>query len=109
VTGKQLDLSLPPAARNTDPATSHAAEAATNRSGSRARQCAEILELVRLNPGRLVSELAEMQDKLTRNGLAKRVSDLVNTGRCYYGNPSRDLSTGRQCNTVWPTTERKRQ
>jgi len=51
---------LPPRSKNTDPISSHQAEAAVMASGSLSRHMAAVLELVRRHPRRTSTELCEL-------------------------------------------------
>lgn len=68
-------LARTPAARMTDPETSHAAEQEINRTGTRATQQHQVLAAVRRYPGRTSAELARLVG-LDRYMVAKRLPEL---------------------------------
>lgn len=94
-----------PAARKTDPVTSHLAAEYHTRSGDRARQQAQTAEAVRLHPGHTSQELAQLTG-LDRYMLARRLPECVTAGRVTKGSTQRCSVTGRLALTWWPVVER---
>jgi hypothetical protein len=68
-----------PAARNSDPETSHDAAAAVTASGVRGANAARVLAGVMAWPGRTSRELAELL-RMDRHEVARRCSDLMRAG-----------------------------
>lgn len=69
-----------PAARNTDPATSHVAAQAVRLNGVKASLQKRLLEVVKLLPGLTVVHYAK-QLGLDSHRVGRRLSDLKNAGR----------------------------
>jgi hypothetical protein len=91
-----------PAARRTDPHTSHLAAEQITASGQRGQQQAQAIAAVRAFPGKTSFELA-METKLDRYMLARRLPECVTAGAVRKG-PARTCSiTGRQATTWFPT------
>ena len=97
---KQLNL-FRPVSRKTDPASSKAAEAEINRTGSRRAQQEIILEYVRQSPG---DTSLEMSDKLCldRYQIARRLADLKNAGFVYQADIRKCSVSGRDAVTWYP-------
>lgn len=81
-----LDLfTAPPASRAKDPESSKAAEHKVTASGSRKAHAEQVLELVRLYPGRTSKQISELalqrgHSGINRHEAARRLADLKNTG-----------------------------
>jgi len=91
-----------PAARRSDPASSHLAAEQITTSGARGQQQAQAIAAVRTFPGLTSFELAVKtgQDRYT---LARRLPECITAGAVRKG-PMRACSiTGRQALTWWPT------
>lgn len=67
-----------PAARSTDPGTSHAAAESVTKSGVRARQQRQVLDALRQWPGCTSAELAQRAN-IDRYAVARRLPELVPT------------------------------
>lgn len=93
----------PPAARNTDPSTSHEAAAALEASGRRQAQRARVRRAVHDYPGRTSAELAEAID-MDRYAVARRLPELEPL-RVHKGEPRTCSIQGRRAVTWWPVTE----
>ena len=90
-----------PAARNTDPVTSHLAAQAVTESGSRQSHNQQCLKEVRKNPGASSAKIAKATG-LDRHEAARRLSDL-NGISVEKGEPARcKLCKGKLCVTWWP-------
>lgn len=92
-----------PAARSTDPATSHAAAASVTKSGARARNAALVLKLVTANPGKTGCELAALTDEIDRTEVSRRLSDLNDKARVYKGD-ARACAVNGTKQTTWYAT-----
>ena len=68
-----------PAARLTDPGTSHEAAKDVRQTGVASRQSAVVLDLVRRNPGRTSRELGEL-GSVGRHAVARRLPELERAG-----------------------------
>jgi hypothetical protein len=93
-----------PAARNTDPSTSHEAAAEVTASGLRAFQQAQTVSAIRAYPGRTMQELAELTG-LDRYMLGRRVSECETAGLVVRGVKRRCSITGRSAEPWWPAGE----
>lgn len=90
-----------PAARNSDPVTSHQAADHITRSGKRGQQQAQAIAAVKAFPGLTSFELA-MRTDIDRYVMARRLPECVTAGAVRKG-PARTCSiTGRQALTWWP-------
>jgi predicted transcriptional regulator len=69
----------PVASRKTDPETSHMAEAEVTDSGGRDKQCQQVLEAIRLDPGSTAVELGH-RFGIDRYAVSRRTSDLESRG-----------------------------
>lgn len=78
-----FEFDLPPAARRSDPGTSHAAAEAVTRAGIRGGHCAAVLTAIRQWPGLTSRELAKRM-RWDRHEVARRCADLK-------GNPERGV------------------
>lgn len=90
-----------PAARSTDPETSHLAAEQHTASGARAHQLAQAISAVRAFPGRTSFELALATD-LDRYMLARRLPEAIAAGAVKKGAAKACSVTGRQALTWWP-------
>ena len=88
-----------PAARTTDPVTSHQAAQHMDQTGKRASQQREVLAAVREHPGLTSAELARATG-LDRYMLARRLPELAPAA--VKGDPQRCQVTGRHAMTWWP-------
>lgn len=90
-----------PAARATDPVTSHIAAEEVTKSGLRGRQQKEVYEALRKFPGRTSAELAVVAC-LDRHAVARRLPELKKAGFATYDEEERRLCwvTNRPC-VVW--------
>lgn len=96
----QTALSLTPAARRNDPATSHQAETEINDSGLRGRQQRLVCALVRRYPGRTSRELARVAG-IDRYMVARRLPE-IEPVFVRKGEPKRCEVGGRAASTWWP-------
>lgn len=98
------DISQPnvqtPAARSTDPGTSHIAAEAVTKSGVRARQQRQVLDALRQWPGCTSAELAQRAN-IDRYAVARRLPELVPTFAFRGGSTICSIS-GRPAVTWWP-------
>jgi len=90
-----------PAARNSDPVTSHLAAEEITASGKRAHQQHQAVAAVRANPGCTSFELALKCD-LDRYMLARRLPEVVLAGLVRKGEPKHCSVTGRLALSWWP-------
>lgn len=95
-------MTLLPASRNSDPATSHLASAEITSSGKRATHVAKVVAVVRREPGLVAREISE------RCGLdyietVRRLSDGKNAGSIEQRGARK--SNGRLCSEWWPVGE----
>lgn len=82
-------LSFPPAARSTDPGTSHQAADEITASGRRQTLAEQCLEVVRTQPpGLTAGEIGEVSG-LGHDRVWRRLSDLKNQGKIEAGEPRR--------------------
>jgi len=95
-----------PAARNTDPETSHEAAAHITDSGARAFQQGQTVAAVRAYPGRTMQELAELTG-LDRYMLGRRVSECETAGLVVRGAKRQCSVTGRSAEPWWPVDDRQ--
>lgn len=93
-----------PAARATDPVTSHLAADAHTRSGTRARQQEQAADAVARYPGHTSQELAQLTG-LDRYMLARRLPECVTAGAVFKGTNQRCSVSGRLAMTWWPVRE----
>lgn len=89
-----------PAARNTDPDSSHAAARAVRLNGSRASIQQRALEIVQKLPGLTVVEIA-VQLGLQSHTVGRRLSDLFQAERIKKGTEDRYVD-GLPYTTWWP-------
>lgn len=95
------DFSSQPASRNTDPLSSHLAEAEINDSGSRESQAYRILEIVSMNPGLTSREMVDFC-RLDRYQIARRLADLKSAGIIRQGIIRKCRVGGRKSVTWYP-------
>ncbi len=94
---------LPPASRNTDPVSSHAAEQEITKSGVKQTHMDETLRLVKIWPGKTCQELVELTGgKYDRHQVGRRLSDLKNKGKIKQG-PVRKCKVARRLCVTWYT------
>jgi hypothetical protein len=93
-----------PAARNTDPSTSHEAAAEITASGLRAFQQAQTVSAIRAYPGHTMQELAALTG-LERYMLGRRVSECETAGLVVRGIKRKCAVTGRSAEPWWPAGE----
>ncbi|WP_291774875.1 winged helix-turn-helix domain-containing protein [Luteibacter sp.] len=91
-----------PAARRTDPKTSHLAADQITASGKRGQQQAQAIAAVRAFPGMTSFELA-MRTNLDRYMLARRLPECVTAGSVRKDEPRTCSITGRLATTWFPT------
>lgn len=91
-----------PAARRSDPITSHVAAEQITASGARGQQQAQASAAVRAFPGLTSFELA-MRTNIDRYTLARRLPECVTAGTVRKGEARKCSITGRQALTWWPT------
>jgi len=90
-----------PAARRTDPDTSHEADEAVTRSGRRHTQREKVADALTRWPGRTTAELAEKMGT-DRYMVARRMSECETAGDALRGQKRRCNSTGKTAETWWP-------
>ena len=97
---QQAATALPPIARTTDPATSHAGAMLTTHTGARVTHMAMIDAYVRANPGYPRAVIAQGVG-LSEYETSKRLSDLKSAGKIEPG-PAVVVRSGRQQQTWYP-------
>lgn len=90
-----------PAARATDPNSSHDTADEITRSGLRAEQQALTLAAIRAFPGNTMQELAELTGH-SRYMLGRRVSECETAGAVRRGQKRKCTVTGRSAEPWWP-------
>ena len=90
-----------PAARSTDPDTSHAAADHVTENGSRDRQRRITAATVAMHPGSTARELA-MHCELDRYDIGRRLSECETAGDVRRGDARRCSQTGRQAIQWYP-------
>lgn len=95
---------LTPASRNTDPYSSHAAEAEINKTGLRSAQHKSVLDLVNRFPGCTSDELAK-HGGIDRHQTGRRLPELETGGYVYRGPFKRSFVTGRLGISWHPKTD----
>lgn len=116
---------LHPAARHSDPSTSHEAAAAVKRSGMTARHREMVLDLIFMKPGSTTHELAKLsrerhgEDALSNQQINRRTAELLNEERAESSEQLSNKHLSRRCQcgekrcarqtmqTWWPAPERK--
>lgn len=94
----------PPAARNTDPFTSHLSSAEITNSGQRTSQSILVSQLVADAPGKTSQELAHMSNN-DRHMIARRLPDAERFGWVMRG-PAKTCSiTNKKALTWFPTSK----
>lgn len=88
-----------PAARNTDPQTSHLAADAITASGERHAQLVQAIHVVEKYPGLTSYELS-VRTGLDRYMLARRLPEAVTAGRVVKGG-ARECTVTRHKATIW--------
>lgn len=98
----QLDLlAATPAARSTDPQSSHLAAEKITRNGTRASQQQEVVRLVTDYPGHTSAELARRSGRLDRWQIARRLPECAPV-YVQRGKMRICRVTGNKCITWWP-------
>jgi len=90
-----------PAARATDPSTSHAAAALVTATGKRHSQAERVLDALRRHPGSTSAELAKRMG-VDRFMPARRLKELETGRRAMRGNVRRCTACGNPSETWWP-------
>jgi hypothetical protein len=90
-----------PAARNTDPETSHEAAEAITASGVRHRQAKDVARAVRFYPGRTSAEIAALL-MMQRHIPARRLPELETGGVVERGPKRKCTVAGTNAITWWP-------
>lgn len=90
-------------ARNTDPATSHAAAASMN-DGKALKHAEIVLLMVAAHPGLTSAELARDDGRLGHYQVNRRTRELVEIGKLREGPARRCTVLGSNCLTWWPVT-----
>lgn len=93
-----------PAARRSDPHTSHAAADKVTRNGTRAAGVATVVRLVKQTPGLTSAELAKRHGA-DRYMVARRLPDAEKAGLVRKGDPRPCGTTGNAAVTWWPPHE----
>jgi hypothetical protein len=93
-----------PAARNTDPHTSHEAAEAITASGEREQQQKRVALAVRLWPGRTSAEIAALMNE-HRQMPARRLPELETAGWVTRGKARKCTYSNRNAITWWPKPE----
>jgi len=88
-----------PAARNSDPETSHLAAEEITKSGKRKAQQQKVLNAVKKFPNRTSAEIAN-RSKLDRYAVARRLPELATAGLVKRGNARQCRINHRQA-IVW--------
>ena len=96
---------LPPAARNSDPETSHEAAEQVTESGTRWTQINALVRLVRRHPGLTGNELARY-GILTERQLSRRLSDAHKANLIYPGKKRKCSETGFNARSWYPVAQR---
>lgn len=102
-----------PAARTTDPETSHIAAEQITKIGTRARHQREVLELLNRCDGRTSAELAELAQRcaglshLDRHAVARRLPELATAGLVRRGATVVCKANGTKATSWWVTTAGK--
>lgn len=91
-----------PAARSSDPVTSHMAADVHTATGRRAEQQACTAAAVRAFPGCTMQELAE-KSGIDRYVLGRRISECETAGLVQRSSKRRCAVTGRMAEPWWPT------
>lgn len=91
---------LTPAARNTDPVTSHQAVEQVTKTGKRVAHQAHVLELIRAHPGLTTAELAR-HTSMPRAEIARRAPELRTAGDAYNGPVRKCTACGNNSITWW--------
>lgn len=92
-------MTYPPVARTTDPATSHMAEAQLD-TATRDSHVAQLVRLVKRNPGAILEELAHMWGR-SPEATAKRLSD-AQARKLLHTQGTRKASTNRMQRCWFP-------
>lgn len=96
---------LPPASRYTDPPTSHLAEEAITKDGSRETMQQKVLATVRAHPGATCSEIADILG-VHRSAISKRLPEVeASLPQPIRRGVAREGLSGRKELTWWPVME----
>ena len=90
-----------PAARNTDPQSSHIAAENITNSGRRVGQQAQVALLVKRHPGLTSAELSRKTEQLKREQIARRLPELEGV-LIERGVPRKCGICKISCDTWWP-------
>ena len=96
----QLAINFAPAARKTDPITSHYSAEAHTASGKRGHNVGLVIDAVRAHPGHTSAELVKFCG-LERHEVARRTSDAEKAGAIVKGSPRHCNTSGRLAVTWW--------
>jgi len=91
-----------PAARNSDPHTSHEAADNVTDSGQRSRNQRAVLELVKKHPGKTSAELGKELSMLDRTEIARRLPELRTANLVCNGKSRVCMANGTVAMTWWP-------
>lgn len=95
-----------PAARSTDPATSHLAADTITASGQRHAQLVQTIQAVEQHPGLTSYELS-VRTGLDRYMLARRLPEAVTAGRVVKGGARECTVTRHKATLWWPVDDRQ--
>jgi len=105
----QLELfgrQQPPAARRTDPTTSHLAAAEHERTGRRSGNTQRVAEVVASFPGLTAIELHDLgRTEMDRHEWSRRLPDAERLGLVRRGRARECRVSGHQSMTWWPPVE----
>lgn len=96
-----MNHALSPAARATDPVTSHLSAAEHTDSGKRGRHIGIVIDAVRRHPGKTSAEIAPLCG-LERHEVARRTADAEHARAIRKGEIRRCNTSGRSAVTWWP-------
>ena len=102
---RDIAAPMPPVARTTDPASSHAAESEINSNGTRSAQSREVLEALKRHGPATTAELSEASG-MSRHIIGRRISDLVHGGLVVRG-VLRTCKVGNRMATEWCVAENR--
>lgn len=101
MTSPQRSLFDPPAARASDPVSSHEAAARASASGTAAEQRQALLQAIRENPGRTSAELGQITG-IERHRAARRLPDMRDRLGLVRNGPERKCTvTGAKGSLTW--------
>lgn len=96
-----MNHALSPAARVSDPVTSHLAADDHTASGKRGRHIGIVIDAVHRHPGKTSAELSPLCG-LERHEVARRTADAQECGAIRKGAIRRCNTSGRSAVTWWP-------